>query len=146
MGWVGWLQYFTALLHQLPIFALIFVIFDIGPLELSLTIFCNTELWNNFSFSITHIVKLDKGLTSAACCHRCYFLNKWWLETLQYKETPLWPEEPSLSHKMILGALFLVIFSESIHGAVPSFGACPDNRGELKISKMKTLQELWTMS
>jgi len=30
---------------------------------------------------------------------------------------------------MILGALFLVIFSGTIHAAVPSFGACPENRG-----------------
>ena len=34
---------------------------------------------------------------------------------------------------MILGALFLVIFSGTIHAAVPSFGACPENRGHFNI-------------
>merc|ERR1719181_249517 len=30
---------------------------------------------------------------------------------------------------MILAALSLVIFAENIQAAVPSFGACPENRG-----------------
>ena len=106
-----------------------------GPLIDSHYVTENYEIISVFPLLTLLLSSLTKGLT-AADCHRGYFLYKWWLEHSQYKETPLWPEEPSVSHKMILGALFLVIFSETILAAVPSFGACPENRGHINISKL----------